>query len=323
MTTEVVYGEELGSPPPTTTASQLLNQNVSYGQNQLSPSTAVLPSLSNTGNYTTSSNSSIVANLSSLLSDLAVETTIGTADGTAVNTTSNVANNSSATAANSGFGGNSTFQNDLIIPLYAIVFLLSLIGNSIVILMLVLEKRMRSVINVYLLNLAMTDLLLGVFCLPFTLVGQVQQNFIFGRIMCKVLPYFQAVIISVAVWTQVAIALERFFAICRPLSSRRWQSQSHASKMIALVWILSFLVNSPLFYVQQLQPITNLSTTLDAVVSSIQQPMECSEIWPSKSFKRAYEISQSVWLLFLPLVTMVLTYSMIMSKIWRRLHHGI
>lgn len=37
----------------------------------------------------------------------------------------------------------------------------------------------------------MADLLLGVFCMPFTLVGQVLRNFIFGAVMCKLIPYFQ------------------------------------------------------------------------------------------------------------------------------------
>lgn len=38
---------------------------------------------------------------------------------------------------------------------------------------------------------AVSDLLLGVFCMPFTLVGQVLRNFIFGLTMCKLIPYFQ------------------------------------------------------------------------------------------------------------------------------------
>ncbi|GLH05744.1 Neuropeptide SIFamide receptor [Gryllus bimaculatus] len=38
---------------------------------------------------------------------------------------------------------------------------------------------------------AVSDLLLGVFCMPFTLVGQVLRNFVFGGAMCKLIPYFQ------------------------------------------------------------------------------------------------------------------------------------
>lgn len=45
------------------------------------------------------------------------------------------------------------FESKLIIPLYVIIFLLSVIGNSLVLITLAQNKRMRTVTNVYLLNL--------------------------------------------------------------------------------------------------------------------------------------------------------------------------
>uniref|UniRef100_A0A3F2Z1Z4 G-protein coupled receptors family 1 profile domain-containing protein n=1 Tax=Anopheles quadriannulatus TaxID=34691 RepID=A0A3F2Z1Z4_ANOQN len=209
-------------------------------------------------------------------------------------------------------GGDGTFQNQLIIPLYAIIFLLSVVGNLLVILTLAQNKRMRTVTNVYLLNLAISDLLLGVFCMPFTLAGQVLRRFVFGSVMCKLIPYFQAVSVSVAVWTLVAISLERYFAICRPLSSRRWQTQFHAYKMIGLVWTVSFLANSPLGYVQRLLP-----------VGRSTGQMKCREEWPSPAWEKAYVLFHDVGLLFLPLLTMGFAYSMIVSKLWRGLRHEI
>jgi cholecystokinin A receptor len=78
-----------------------------------------------------------------------------------------------------------------IIPLYSVIFLLAVIGNSLVILTLVQNKRMRTITNLFLLNLAVSDLFLGVFCMPFTLVGMLLRDFIFGQLMCKLLPYLQ------------------------------------------------------------------------------------------------------------------------------------
>ncbi|XP_075213712.1 cholecystokinin receptor type A-like [Lycorma delicatula] len=140
-----------------------------------------------------------------------------------------------------------------IISLYVAIFILAVSGNTLVLVTLAQNKRMRTVTNVYLLNLAVSDLLLGVFCVPFTLVGQVLRNFIFGALMCKLIPYFQAVSVSVGVWTLVAISLERYFAICRPLQSRRWQTQFHAYKMIACVWLASLTCNAPILLVSRLQ----------------------------------------------------------------------
>lgn len=78
-----------------------------------------------------------------------------------------------------------------IIFLYSVIFLLAVIGNLLVILTLIQSRRMRTITNVFLLNLAVSDLFLGVFCMPFTLVGMLLRDFIFGEIMCKLLPYLQ------------------------------------------------------------------------------------------------------------------------------------
>ena len=48
-------------------------------------------------------------------------------------------------------GGN--FETDLIVPLYAVIFVLSVVGNSLVLITLLQNRRMRTVTNVFLLNL--------------------------------------------------------------------------------------------------------------------------------------------------------------------------
>ncbi|KAH9490375.1 hypothetical protein Btru_033753 [Bulinus truncatus] len=77
------------------------------------------------------------------------------------------------------------------IPLYVIIFLLSVVGNILVIVTVVQNKKMRSVTNVFLLNLSVSDLLLAVFCMPFTLVPLLLKNFIFGEFMCVAIRYLQ------------------------------------------------------------------------------------------------------------------------------------
>lgn len=77
------------------------------------------------------------------------------------------------------------------IPLYSVIFLLAVAGNGLVILTLIKNQSMRTITNVFLLNLAVSDLLLGVLCMPFTLVGTILRDFVFGDVMCKLIPFFQ------------------------------------------------------------------------------------------------------------------------------------
>lgn len=79
----------------------------------------------------------------------------------------------------------------VVVPLYILIFCLAVIGNILVILTLVQNKRMRTVTNVLLLNLAVSDLLLAVFCMPFTVIPMLMRNFIFGGIVCIMIRYFQ------------------------------------------------------------------------------------------------------------------------------------
>lgn len=84
-----------------------------------------------------------------------------------------------------------TTSGVIIITLYAIIFLFSISGNTLVILTLIQNRRMRTVTNFLLVNLSIGDLLLAVFCMPFTLIPSVLRNFIFGEFMCVAIRYLQ------------------------------------------------------------------------------------------------------------------------------------
>ncbi|XP_041357797.1 gastrin/cholecystokinin type B receptor-like [Gigantopelta aegis] len=76
---------------------------------------------------------------------------------------------------------------------YAVIFLLSVVGNSLVVMTLVRHRQMRTITNMFLLNLALSDLLLAVFCMPFTLVPLLLQDFVFGEVMCVLIRYLQVI----------------------------------------------------------------------------------------------------------------------------------
>lgn len=50
---------------------------------------------------------------------------------------------------------------------------------------------------------------------------------------------------SISTFSLVAIAIERYSAICNPLKSRVWQTRSHAYRVIAATWVLAFLIMIP------------------------------------------------------------------------------
>ncbi|XP_054721960.1 gastrin/cholecystokinin type B receptor-like [Uloborus diversus] len=190
-------------------------------------------------------------------------------------------------------------EGSIRIPLYALIFLSGLFGNILVIITLARNRRLRIVTNVFLLNLAISDLLLGVFCMPITLVGTLLRKFVFGPAMCKIISYVQGVTVAVNAWTMVAISLERYYAVCEPLQSRRWQTSSHACRVVIAIWVMSFIAMAPIAYVSGLLP------------SDPPGKFKCRESWPSSTWERSFNLILDSILLALPLIVMATAYTRI------------
>lgn len=91
-----------------------------------------------------------------------------------------------------------------------------------------------------------------VFCSPAHLIHS-KILLILSSYFCMFLPKIAASV-SVSAWTLVAISCERYYAIVHPLKSRRWQTLSHAYKLIALIWCGSLICMSPIAIVSRLIP---------------------------------------------------------------------
>ncbi|XP_030381925.1 cholecystokinin receptor type A [Scaptodrosophila lebanonensis] len=193
-----------------------------------------------------------------------------------------------------------------VIPCYSIILLCAVVGNLLVVLTLVQNRRMRTITNVFLLNLAISDILLGVLCMPVTLVGTLLRHFIFGEFLCKLIQFAQAASVAVSSWTLVAISCERYYAICHPLRSRTWQTINHANKIIAFIWLGSLACMTPIAVFSQLMP------------TSRQGLRKCREHWPTGSlgYERAYNIFLVLALLVFPLLVLSFTYFLITRTLY-------
>lgn len=56
---------------------------------------------------------------------------------------------------------------------YLLIFLLCMVGNGVVCYIVLRSKHMRTVTNLFILNLAVSDLLVGIFCMPTTLLDNI------------------------------------------------------------------------------------------------------------------------------------------------------
>lgn len=74
---------------------------------------------------------------------------------------------------------------------HTIAFIVGLIGNALVCLAVYRNHSMRTVTNYFIVNLAVADFMVILFCLPPTLVWDVTSTWFFGNVLCKTVLYFQ------------------------------------------------------------------------------------------------------------------------------------
>ncbi|XP_008007073.3 gastrin/cholecystokinin type B receptor [Chlorocebus sabaeus] len=189
------------------------------------------------------------------------------------------------------------------ITLYAVIFLMSVGGNVLIIVVLGLSRRLRTVTNAFLLSLAVSDLLLAVACMPFTLLPNLMGTFIFGTVICKAVSYFMGVSVSVSTLSLVAIALERYSAICRPLQARVWQTRSHAARVIVATWLLSGLLMVPYPVYTVVQPVG-------------PRVLQCVHRWPSARVRQTWSVLLLLLLFFIPGVVMAVAYGLISRELY-------
>lgn len=88
----------------------------------------------------------------------------------------------------------------VLICFHCIVFIVGLVGNTLVCVAVYRNHTMRTVTNYFIVNLAVADFLVILFCLPPSVVWDVTSTWFFGVAMCKVVLYLQVSFIFVIIF---------------------------------------------------------------------------------------------------------------------------
>ena len=75
--------------------------------------------------------------------------------------------------------------------LFASIFLVGIIGNSLVCYSVWRCSQLQTVTNYFLVNLAFADFLVILICLPSTIAYEYNQSWFLGLVMCKLVTYLQ------------------------------------------------------------------------------------------------------------------------------------
>ncbi|XP_053486268.1 cysteinyl leukotriene receptor 1 [Ictalurus furcatus] len=150
------------------------------------------------------------------------------------------------------------FRNQVYSTAYSIITILGLVGNGFALVVLIRTYRQSSAFHVYMLNLAVADLLC-VCTLPFRVLYYVQKgHWILGDFLCRISSYALYVNLYCSIFFMMAMSFTRFLAIVFPVQNLRLATEKRARVVCACIWVFICGTSSPfLMSGQHFDPRTN------------------------------------------------------------------
>lgn len=191
---------------------------------------------------------------------------------------------------------------------YLLIFLVCMVGNGVVCFIVLRSKNMRTVTNLFILNLAVSDLLVGIFCMPTTLLDNIITGWPFGSLVCKMSGMVQGISVSASVFTLVAIAVDRFRCIVYPFKQKL--TISTATLIIVIIWVLAISIMCPSGVMLQVTKEHTIRILLG--YDNQSSPFYwCRENWPNQEMRKIYTTVLFANIYLAPLSLIVIMYARI------------
>ncbi|NWJ06610.1 BKRB1 protein, partial [Crypturellus undulatus] len=135
-----------------------------------------------------------------------------------------------------------------ILPIYIeIICVTGIFGNVLVLLIYSFYKGTLKIAEIYLINLAVADLIF-LMCLPFWAANiRNEFNWPFGNFLCRSTNAAISLNMYTSIYLLVAVSLDRYLTFVHTLSNRRIRSKTLAKGICMLIWVFGILVSIPTF----------------------------------------------------------------------------
>ncbi|KAL4647109.1 putative G-protein coupled receptor 83 [Arapaima gigas] len=197
----------------------------------------------------------------------------------------------------------------LLVAAYSLIIVVSLFGNVLVGHVVIKNKRMHSATSLFIVNLAVADILITLLNTPFTLVRFVNSTWVFGKSMCHISRFVQYCSLHVSTLTLTAIALDRRQIILHPLKPR--MSTARGVIWIAVIWVMATCFSLPHAVYQKLFTFVYSKDILRSLcVPNFPEP--------SDVYWKYIDLATFVLLYMLPLLIITVAYTAVAKRLWRR-----
>ncbi|XP_015738547.1 substance-P receptor [Coturnix japonica] len=186
---------------------------------------------------------------------------------------------------------------------YTLIVVVSVVGNVVVMWIILAHKRMRTVTNYFLVNLAFAEASMSAFNTVVNFTYAIHNEWYYGLLYCKFHNFFPIAAVFASIYSMTAIALDRYMAIIHPLQPRL--SATATKVVIGVIWLLAFLLAFPQGYY--------------SVTAELPNRTVCLVEWPENStdvYGKTYHFSMTVLIYFLPLLVIGCAYTVVSITLW-------
>ncbi|KAK2823426.1 hypothetical protein Q7C36_020026 [Tachysurus vachellii] len=146
-------------------------------------------------------------------------------------------------------------------PAWAIALLASVLifttvvdvlGNLLVIISVFRNRKLRNVGNIFVVSLAVADLVVAFYPYPLVLYALFHDGWSLGDTQCQVSGFLMGLSVIGSVFNITGIAINRYCYICHSFAYGRLYSFRNTLLLVALIWMLTLLAILPNFFVGSL-----------------------------------------------------------------------
>lgn len=134
------------------------------------------------------------------------------------------------------------FGAEFLPAFYYTNFLLSLVGNGLVLCIIYRYEKLTTVTNIFLLNLVISDLIFAS-SLPFWAVYH-KSEWIFGRALCKLVGSCYSIGFNSSILFLTLMTFDRYLAVVHAISAAQSRRKMYAFASSTAVWVLSILAST-------------------------------------------------------------------------------
>ena len=119
------------------------------------------------------------------------------------------------------------------------------VGNMLVMIAIATEKALNNITNWFIASLAVSDFLLGLLIMPFSLANLLMGYWMFGGLWCELHAAVDVLLSTASINNICLISLDRYWSITHAVDYLKARTATRAALMIVAVWLFSGLVSIP------------------------------------------------------------------------------